>query len=320
MSIELDIVVGPSLHLDVNVVATTSGGGGAVDSVDGQTGTVVLSSVYQPLDSDLTAIAALSTTSFGRALLTLADGAAARTTLGLGTAATTDASAYDAAGAAAAAQAASQPLDSDLTSIAALSTTSFGRGLLALADAAALRTSAGLGTAATSATTDFQVRLQVSAQYITTAASATSSTMSANRCYYLPIQVVRTATFDRIGVEHTATTAANAVARLGIYNSTNDLPSSLVLDAGTVDLSTAAALKTITISQSLTPGIYWLACVVNSATPVLRTGAPTIVVPSSDTTNNGTKFENGVTGNLPSTATPGTANASPPPIIWLRPS
>lgn len=55
---------------------------------------------------------------------------------------------YDPAGtgaaAAAAAQAASQPLDSDLTAIAALSTTSFGRSLLALADAAALRTSGGL--------------------------------------------------------------------------------------------------------------------------------------------------------------------------------
>lgn len=48
-----------------------------------------------------------------------------------------------------AADAAFQPLDSDLTAIAALSTTAFGRGLLALADAAALRTSAGLGTAAT---------------------------------------------------------------------------------------------------------------------------------------------------------------------------
>ncbi len=39
-----------------------------------------------------------------------------------------------------------QPLDSDLTSIAALSTTSFGRGLLASTSAAALATSAGVGT------------------------------------------------------------------------------------------------------------------------------------------------------------------------------
>jgi len=42
-----------------------------------------------------------------------------------------------------------QPLDSDLTAIAALSTTTFGRSCLTLADAAALRTLAGLGTLAT---------------------------------------------------------------------------------------------------------------------------------------------------------------------------
>ncbi|WP_009965311.1 glycine-rich domain-containing protein [Verrucomicrobium spinosum] len=41
--------------------------------------------------------------------------------------------------------AAKQDLDSDLTAIAALTTTSFGRGLLTQADAAALRTAAGLG-------------------------------------------------------------------------------------------------------------------------------------------------------------------------------
>jgi len=41
---------------------------------------------YQPLDSDLTAIAALSTTSFGRALLTLADEAALQSAAGIGSA------------------------------------------------------------------------------------------------------------------------------------------------------------------------------------------------------------------------------------------
>ena len=122
------------------------GGGGAVDSVNGETGDVVLNAFdvgadpagsaaavaagAQPLDSDLTAIAALTTTTFGRALLALADAAAGRTALGLGTAAT-------------AASADFQPVDSDLTSIAALSTTSFGRALLTQADAAAVRTYIG---------------------------------------------------------------------------------------------------------------------------------------------------------------------------------
>lgn len=45
---------------------------------------------------------------------------------------------FDVAGAAAAAQAASQPLDSDLTSIAALTTTAYGRSFLTLANQAAL--------------------------------------------------------------------------------------------------------------------------------------------------------------------------------------
>ncbi len=60
---------------------------------------------------------------------------------------------FDPFGSASAAQAAaiaaSQPLDSDLTAIAALSTTAYGRALLTLADAASGRTSFGLGTAST---------------------------------------------------------------------------------------------------------------------------------------------------------------------------
>lgn len=83
----------------------------------------------QPLDSDLTAIAALATTSFGRSVLTLADAAALRTLAGavIGT----DVQAYD----------------SDLAAIAALATTSFGRSLLTMADAAALRSTAGTAPA-----------------------------------------------------------------------------------------------------------------------------------------------------------------------------
>jgi len=87
---------------------------------------------FQPLDADLTAIAALSTTSFGRSLLTQADAAAARTTLG-GT--VTGVSLFTAADAAAARTAAGA--------------SATGSSLFTAADAAAGRSTLGLGTAAT---------------------------------------------------------------------------------------------------------------------------------------------------------------------------
>lgn len=97
----------------------------------------------QPLDSDLTAIAALTTTPFGRNLLTAANSAGLISLAGLGTAAVHAATDFDLSGAAAAAQAASQPLDSDLTAIAALATTSYGRAFLVLADQAGLLSAIG---------------------------------------------------------------------------------------------------------------------------------------------------------------------------------
>lgn len=75
----------------------------------------------QPLDSDLTAIAALTTTAIGRSLLAGVDAAALRTITGAQIAGS-----Y-------------QPLDSDLTAIAALTTTAFGRSQLTPADEEAAR-------------------------------------------------------------------------------------------------------------------------------------------------------------------------------------
>jgi hypothetical protein len=48
-------------------------------------GSITGGTSYQPLDSDLTAIAALSTTAFGRSLLTAASAAGARTLIGVST-------------------------------------------------------------------------------------------------------------------------------------------------------------------------------------------------------------------------------------------
>jgi hypothetical protein len=60
---------------------TTLAGYGISDSITA----AAAAAAYQPLDSDLTSIAALTTTSFGRSLLTQADASATRTTIGAGT-------------------------------------------------------------------------------------------------------------------------------------------------------------------------------------------------------------------------------------------
>jgi len=68
-------------------VGTTAGTVAAGDDnrITGALSATTAATTYQPLDSDLTSIAALGTTSFGRSLLTQADAAATRTTIGAGT-------------------------------------------------------------------------------------------------------------------------------------------------------------------------------------------------------------------------------------------
>lgn len=108
-----------------------------------------LAAGYQPLDSDLTAIAGLATTSYGRAFLELADQAALVALL----------PSY-------------QPLDSDLTSISSLTTTSYGRAFLELADQSALMAL----VQAASATVQGKVELATDAETITGTDTARATT------------------------------------------------------------------------------------------------------------------------------------------------
>lgn len=79
-------VIGVDNKLPASIIPTI---GGAIDAGDIVSGTINaarlpdLSLVYQPLDADLSAIAALTTTSFGRGILTQSDAANARAYLGI---------------------------------------------------------------------------------------------------------------------------------------------------------------------------------------------------------------------------------------------
>lgn len=84
-------------------------------------------------------------------------------------------------------------------------------------------------------------------------------TSTANRTYYTPFFVPETTTFDRIAIRSGSSFSGTASVRLGIYNSSNGQPSTVLLDAGTVSVTTSNQSVEITISQQLTRGVYWLA-------------------------------------------------------------
>lgn len=175
---------------------------------------------------------------------------------------------------------------------------------------------------ATGSTGPMMPRLTVTAQYISSAGqSQTNTGLTNNRLYYVPIYLSESTSVDRIAIVHAATAAgASSVAKIGRYSNVGNLPASLITDYGSVDLSTAAAFKPITISETLSAGIHWFGVVaqITSGSPTFGTSAPFVQVTSSDPTYNGTKFENSVSGSLPGTATPGAANTTGVPIVFLR--
>lgn len=90
--------------------------------------------------------------------------------------------------------------------------------------------------------------------------------VSADILYTMPFIVGARVTWTTIGL---GVTAGSGNARLGIYRAnTGGVPDVLVLDAGVVDVS-GTGEKTISISQALEVGFYYLA-VVFSGTPTVR--------------------------------------------------
>jgi hypothetical protein len=222
--------------------------------------TASAASTYQLKDDDLTSIADLTTTTFGRSLLTQADAAATRSTLGLGTLATQSgtisdylttasaASTYLTTAAAAStyltttsAASTYQQLNTNLTNIAALpSTTTFGRSLLTQADASATRSTLGLGTLATQSGTisDYLTTASAASTYLTTASAASTylTTASAVSTYQLKdedltsISLLSTTTFGRSLLTQADAAAARSTIGLGPLATQAEMQNGLVED------------------------------------------------------------------------------------------
>jgi hypothetical protein len=152
-------------------------------------------------------------------------------------------------------------------------------------------------------------------------------TMFPNRIYMTPFLMSKTQTITRIGINVGVTVVGGA--RLGIYNADEGLPSSLVLDAGTVSTSTTGE-KEITISQSLSPGQYFAAVLCDVAAGLKRPRNQTsaeligsaggIVAIDQQAALGHSGFHPYANGDLPDPFT-GTGDQianSATPIIWVR--
>lgn len=165
----------------------------------------------------------------------------------------------------------------------------------------------------------------VSTYYYLPSYNLGTRTAPTNTTSYFPFYVQKGATFDRIACATGGGFSGTAVVRLGIYNNdpTTMKPSTVVLDAGTVSCTAATTLYTITISQALNTGLYWLAA-------NMQTAATTSAFLSANTSQNvynwgigdATNYwlcynEASITGAF---ATAGTVSpsSSPGPLVRLR--
>lgn len=98
--------------------------------------------------------------------------------------------------------------------------------------------------------------------------SGSNATFSINVLRAYPILIPRTRTADRMALLVLAGNAAGREARMGLYRNVanpRDLyPGALLDESAVLDCSTTG-VKSTTISRILTPGLYWLAFVVNNA-------------------------------------------------------
>lgn len=168
--------------------------------------------------------------------------------------------------------------------------------------------------------------------------SVTTADLPDGTFFYFPIFVSHTTTFIGIAIHVGTASDTTGTARMGIYNMdpSTRLPTSLVLDAGTV-LTTTTGAKEIVISQALTANAwYYLALVstfTGAVTPQVRGFDDTVgVVSPFGGENSSVSTVSGkvipsvtgraadVAGGLPSTATAPTAMSSPSlcPIVKLR--
>lgn len=148
--------------------------------------------------------------------------------------------------------------------------------------------------------------------------TGTSATLGNGALRLYAFLVPKAITLSAIGCEVTTAGDVGCTVRLGIYADVNGLPSTLVADAGTIAGDVVGSAEVAT-SVTLQPGIYWIGGAVQGVTttqPTMRTiHVPVLPIQVFSTSMPGANQNvtavnlGGVTGALPATVNPATANS-----------
>jgi hypothetical protein len=150
-------------------------------------------------------------------------------------------------------------------------------------------------------------------------ALAPTLVMVENKLYAIPIEFPRAVTIAAIGVEITVVGAASSVIRLGIYDDEAGVPTSLLVDAGTINgtvLFSSTPGQVTGLSTVCGPGRVWLAAVSQaqaSTQPTVKAiGMGLVLVPKSIQPGGAGQTNTGYVANGTTTtaALPGTFPAS----------
>ena len=190
-----------------------------------------------------------------------------------------------------------QPLDSDLTSLAALTSTTFGRGLITTVDAAGLRTAAGLGTLATQSGTFSGISSgtntgdQDLSGYALTSSLGTLATQSGT--FSGTSSGTNTGDQDLSGYLPTASAATTYVPVTRTINGTA-LSGNITITAAAGTLTGSTLNATVTASSLTSVGV--LAGLTSSAAIDARNGATAVPIYTHNTWTDASNYERGVFG------------------------
>lgn len=171
-----------------------------------------------------------------------------------------------------------------------------------------------------------QNRILVSGRFYTShPANINGTATTSQTTRFMGFIVPHTVTVTSLAVV-VATAGTGSSLRLGIYSSnSNDVPTTLVVDGGLVATATTG-VKTATISQSLSPGLYWLAVASGSGTqPTILTGntnsatpyMPWVSIPTGTGASAQAWVNSSSSTAFPTPITPTLAPATVAPLVFL---